>query len=100
VPDPGESPQDRAYRVGFKRQKREDYAVDLFRLARASAMDIPEVNRILGELGRFYNAIADAPLVSLETRRRVIASLEAGRTDEAVQLIDDCLARYLVREED
>ena len=97
--DQTESPQDRAYRVGFKRQKREDYAVDLLRLARGSLHDVREVDRLLAELGRFYNAIANAPVVSLETRKRVVASLEAGRSDDAATLIDECLARYVVRED-
>jgi hypothetical protein len=91
---------DRAYQVGFKRTKREDYAVDRLREARANVDDIERVNRILAEVGRFYNAIADAPLVSLQTRQRIVDLLRDGRLDEACSLIDDCLARYQVEEGD
>jgi hypothetical protein len=98
VTEGGGTPQDRAYRVGFKRSKREDYAVDLFRLALARLGDAGEVNRILVELGRYYNAIADAPLVSLETRQRIMTLLAAGDRAGAGQLIEGCLDRYQVDE--
>ncbi len=99
APEPGETPQDRAYRVGFKRSKREDYAVDLLRQARAHLDDIAQVDRILLELGRYYNAIANAPIVSFDERRRVVESLTAGDRDAAVAVLDGCLARYQVQEE-
>ena len=92
------SPQDKAYRVGFKRTKREDFAVDMLRTARAHLDDVERVNTILFELGRYYNAVADAPLVSLATRQRIVGLLRDGRTDEAARLLDDCLARYQVPE--
>jgi hypothetical protein len=91
---------DRAYRVGFKRTKREDYAVDRLREAAANLHDVDRVNRVLAELARFYNAIADAPVVSLERRQQIVQALHAGHVDEARRLIDDCLARYEVEEGD
>ena len=95
-----DSPQDRAYRVGFKRTKREDYAVDLLREARASLRDADRVNAILFELGRYYNAVADGPIVSLDRRRRIVESLRAGDTTTAAALLDECLANYRVAEEE
>jgi hypothetical protein len=91
---------DRAYRVGFKRAKREDYAADRLREAASNLHDVERVNRVLAELARFYNAIADAPVVSLERRQQIVRALHAGRLDEARRLIDDCLARYEVDDRD
>lgn len=99
MPEPGDSPQDRAYRVGFKRSKREDYALDLLLQARARFRDPDEVDRILREIGRYYNAIADAPIVSLDERRCIVECLRAGQLDEAGRVLDACLARYQVQEE-
>jgi len=96
----GDSPQDRAYRVGFKRTKREDYAVDVLRQTRARFGEPDEVDRMLRELGRYYNAIADRPIVSLEERQRIVESLRAGRVEDAATVLDACLARYQVHEED
>jgi hypothetical protein len=100
VADESINPQDRAYRVGFKRTKREDYAVDMLREARARLDDVAHVDAILFELGRYYNAIANAPVVSLEARQRIVGLLRDGKTDEAGRLIDECLARYQVAESD
>ena len=96
----GDSPQDRAYRVGFKRTRREDYAVDVLRQARARFDAPDDVDRMLRELGRYYNAIADAPVVSLEERRGIVESLRAGRLEEAARVLDACLARYEVQGEE
>jgi hypothetical protein len=95
---PADTPGDRAYRRGFTRKrgdKSEDYAVDLFREAQAHLSDPARVNRILLELERFYNPLADGPIVPLATRRRVIELLEDGRRDEATRLLDERLALYL-----
>lgn len=100
VAEAGDSPQDRAYRVGFKRSKREDYAVDMLRQAREKLDDVDEVNRILAELGRYYNAIADASVVPLGTRKRIIEALEAGNRRGAEALLDECLAKYRVAEDE
>ncbi|HEV8640884.1 MAG TPA: hypothetical protein VGV13_07295 [Methylomirabilota bacterium] len=98
--EPGDSPQDKAYRVGFKRSKREDYAVDMLQRARGNLEDPDQVDRILRDIGRYYNAIADQPIVSLEERRQIVESLRAGRTAEAAALLDACLGRYQVQEDD
>jgi len=87
---------DRAYRRGFKRgDRREDYAVDLFREAEASFQDAGRVNAILLELSRFYNPLVHGPIVDLESRRRVVEAIESGRLEEARDVLRQRLALYL-----
>jgi len=85
-----ESPEARAYRRGFRQKnKRDDYALDLFQEARAKlASDPGRVGQILGELSRLYNPLTDGPIVDLPTRAAIMTRLEAGRPDEAGVLLD------------
>jgi len=85
-----ESPEARAYRRGFRQKnKRDDYALDLFQEARAKLVSDPgRVGQILGELSRLYNPLTDGPIVDLPTRAAIMARLEAGRPDEAGALLD------------
>ena len=85
-----ESPEARAYKRGFRQKnKRDDYALDLFQEARAKlATDPVRVGQILGELSRLYNPLADGPIVDLATRAAIMSRLEAGRTAEAQDLLD------------
>lgn len=96
---PIESAAERAFkrRFGGKdkgRNKRDDYALDLFREAAACLDDTPRVNAILRELGKLYNPMTDAPIVSLDARRLVIARLEAGDVSGARSLLDQCCRLY------
>ena len=96
---PIESAAERAFkrRFGGKekgRQKRDDYALDLFREAQAYLDDTARVNRILRELGKLYNAVTNAPIVSLDARRRIIGLLEAGQVADARMLLDECCRLY------
>jgi hypothetical protein len=96
---PIESAAERAFkrRFGGKekgRNKRDDYALDLFREAIAYLDDTPRVNVILRELGKLYNPVTDAPIVSLDVRRRVIEQLERGETAGARALLDECCRLY------
>src|SRR5204863_3445563 len=95
MPDdvPAEEAEGR-HRRGLKFRKREDYAVELFREAEAHLSDIARVDRILLELGRFYNPLLNGPIVDLGTRRRIIELLEARQPDEARRLLDERLALY------
>jgi hypothetical protein len=93
-PAPGDSPEDARHRRGLRFRKREDHAVELFREARAHLDDVARVRRILLELGRFYNPLADAPIVDAASRRRIVEALEAGRDGEARALLDERLALY------
>jgi hypothetical protein len=91
-----DTPQARAYRRGFrdKGDKREDYAVDLFRAALAALDDGPRVDRILIELGRLYNPLVDGPIVDPRTRGAVLEALEAGDRERARLLLEARLDLY------
>ena len=93
-PDRGESAAEKAFkrRFGGKdkgRNKREDYALDLFHEAAVYLDDHERVNRILRELGKLYNPVLDAPIVDLLTRRRIMTLLQAGSRDDAGRLLDE-----------
>ena len=93
---PGDAVGERAYRRGFrdKGNKREDWAIDVFREVFASLDDPGRVDRLLFDLGRYYNALVDGPIVDLTTRREVWQLLTAGRPDDARRLLRSCLDRY------
>jgi hypothetical protein len=85
-------------RLVFRRgrlRKREDDEVRMMREALASLDDAPRVKRILVELSRFYNPVADGPVVDPETRHAVIACLEAADLAGARALLEAHLAAYL-----
>ena len=83
-----------ALRRGLRSRRRDDHALDLFRRIEANLSDVTSVNRMLLELGRCYNPLTDGPIVSLATRREIVESLDAGRSDEARRLLHECLSRY------
>jgi hypothetical protein len=91
-----DSSADRAYRRGFRDRgnKREDYAVDLLREARASLDDPARVDRILLELGRLYNPLTDRPIAEVSTRRKVAELLSGSQAEEAGRLLDTLLDSY------
>ena len=91
-----ESAAARAYRRGFRQKnRRDDYALDLFQEARAKLTSDPtRVGRILAELARLYNPLADGPVVDLATRGRIMTLLEAGRGSEAEALLDERYRLY------
>jgi len=94
-----ESAAERAFkrRFGGKdkgRNKRDDYALDLFREARAYLHDTSRVNAILRELGKLYNPVTDAAIVSLEIRQRIVTLLDAGDDAGARALLDECRRLY------
>jgi hypothetical protein len=96
---PIESAAERAVkrRFGGKekgRNKRDDYALDLFREALAYLDDTARVNGILRELGKLYNPVTNAPIVSLDARRRIIALLETADAAGARMLLDECRRLY------
>ncbi len=86
----------RAYQRRFrdKGNKRDDWAVDTFRDVLAHLDDPAHVDRLLFELGRYYNALTDAPIVDLAARRRVAECLARVAVEEARGILQDCLARY------
>jgi hypothetical protein len=84
-------------RLRFRR--RDDYAVELFREADARLDDQARLDRILLELGRFYNPYIDAPIVDLGTRRRILEAVERGDRDLARRLIGERLELYVRRDD-
>lgn len=86
----------RAYRRGFRqRNRRDDYALDLFQEARAKlGQDPVRVDHILRELARLYNPLADGPVVDLATRGRIMALLQEGRGAEAEALLEERYRLY------
>lgn len=92
---PGATPEERAYRRGFRqRDRQDDYALDLFREARAHLEDAERVDRILLELGRYYNPLVDGPIVDVATRGRIVTLLRQAHRDEAKRLLDERYRLY------
>ena len=82
------------------RDKREDYALDLFREAAAYLDDPDRVNAVLRELGKLYNPVTNNPIVDLETRQRVVTLLRAGARELAVTVLDNQRRLYAPLERD
>ena len=93
-PSAPSSEEELRHRRGLRFRKREDYAVELFREAQANLGDLARVDRILLELGRFYNPFANAPIVDLATRKRIVELLGEGDPASARRLLDERLALY------
>jgi hypothetical protein len=91
-----ESPEARAYRRGFRQKnKRDDYALDLFHEARAKlGTDVGRVGQILRELTRLYNPLIDGPIVDVTTSGRIMALLEAGHLAAAAKLLEERYRSY------
>ena len=81
------------------RNKREDYALDLFREATACLDDLERVSRILRELSKLYNPVIDGPIVDLTTRQRIVALVQAGSREEAAHLLDERRRLYAPKEQ-
>jgi hypothetical protein len=102
--EPVESAAAKAFkrRFGGKdkgRNKRDDYALDLFREAEAYLDDAERVNGLLRELGKLYNPLIDAPIVDLETRQAIMLRIRGGKRDEAARLLDDRRRLYAPMEQ-
>jgi len=102
--EPVESAAAKAFkrRFGGKdkgRNKRDDYALDLFREAEAYMDDAERVNGLLRELGKLYNPLIDAPIVDLETRQAIMLRIRGGKRDEAARLLDDRRRLYAPMEQ-
>jgi hypothetical protein len=91
--DPGE---DLVFRRG-KLRKRDDPAIDLFREALDHLEDAGRVKGIVIELGRLYDPVSNGAILSPATGRRVVEGLEAGRVEEARQLLEEALRTYTRR---
>ena len=98
APAPGqgtpEDAEERRHRQGLKFRRREDYALELFKEALADVANVARVDRILVELGRFYNPLVDEPIVDVKTRGQIMELLEQARWDDARRLLQDRMALY------
>ena len=56
--------------------------------------DVSLVDRILVQLGRFYNPFVNDAIVDPATRRRILEALQASHPEEARRLLDERLALY------
>lgn len=86
--------EDSGHRRRLKFRQRDDHAVELFNEARTRLDDPDRLNRILLELGKFYNPYVDAPIVDLATRRRILEALEVGDRTTVLALLDERLTAY------
>lgn len=82
------------------RNKREDYALDLFREAAAYLDDPDRVNAVLRELGKLYNPVTNTPIVDLETRQRIVTLLREGTRELALKVLDNQRHLYAPLEPD
>src|SRR5439155_336993 len=79
-------------RRGLRSRRRDDHALDLFRRAEANLADVRQVDRILLELGRFYNPLTNRPIVDevdkirgrLRVRGPADACTDLACSDQAV----------------
>ena len=95
---PAQDDDKQAERLVFRRgrlRKREDDEVRMMREALASLDDAPRVKRILVELSRFYNPVADGPVIDPGTRHAVIDCLEAADLAGARAVLEAHLTAYL-----
>lgn len=92
--EPGADGEEGKHRRGLKFRRRDDYAVELFKEAQEHLDDADRVDRILLQLGRFYNPYLDQAIVDLATRRRVLEALRAGEVEAARTLLDERLRLY------
>jgi hypothetical protein len=72
---------------GFRDRKREDHALVLIEELEASLGDLPRARRLLLELGRFYDPVLGGAIMAVEHQRAIMSALEAGRIDQARELI-------------
>ena len=93
-PVPQSPGEEARHRRGLKFRARDDHAVELFREAQANLGDVARVDRILFELGRFYNPSVDGPIVDLATRKRIVDLLNEGDAPGARRLLDERMALY------
>jgi len=91
---PAEPEKYQALRRRLRSRRRDDPALDLFRQAETSLADVDKVDRILRELGKCYNPLTNGPIVTLDTRKRIIEALRAGKTEDARRQLDERLNAY------
>lgn len=92
---PANSPWGGPSQRGLKMRKRQDQGADLFRAALEQVDDPGRLRHALLELTRTYNPVTNATLLAPEVRHRVLELAGGGAGDEARQLLEAALARYV-----
>jgi hypothetical protein len=92
---PGNSPWGGPSERGLKMRKRHDQGADLFQAALQGLEEPEQLRHALLELSRTYNPVTNATLLGPEARHRVLEHAGRGNFDEARELIQDALTRYL-----
>ena len=92
---PANSPWGGPSQRRLKMRKREDQGADLFRAALQLLDDPERLRHALLELSRTYNPVTNASLLAGETRYRVLELANRGEADEARQLLEGALTRYV-----
>jgi hypothetical protein len=88
------APEEKEARKHWRKMKRQDTGIELFRRAQAQLGEPEHVKPILLELSRLYNPFIDGPLVDRASYARIVESVESGRLDEAHRILDERLALY------
>jgi len=78
-----------------RRMKRDQVVVlKIFDMVKAHLDDPLETNRLLRELGKFYDPVTGAAMVDGATRKRLLDLLERGERDEVAAAIDRYIETY------
>ncbi len=78
-----------------RRIKRDQLVVlKLFDQVKAALDDSFETNRLLRELGKFYDPVAGAAIIDGAARKRLMDMLERGERHEVVAAIDRYIEEY------
>ena len=80
---------------GLRVRQRHDHGADLFRAALSHVGDPHRLRHALLELARTYDPVTNGPLLAAETRHRILELAGEGAPDEARQLLEGALARYV-----
>lgn len=87
----GESPRGK----GFRARKREDHALVLIRDLLGSLGDLPRVRELMRELSRYYDPVLGGAILEVRHQRAIVEALEAGRAEEARDLIQQRYELYI-----
>jgi len=72
-----------------RHERYQDHVEKLFEEVRARLNDPPTVNRLLIELGRFYDPLLLGGVVDPSTRHHIVDLLRRGRIEDAREILDE-----------
>lgn len=88
------APEESESRKHWRKMKRQDTGIELFRRAETYLGNLERLKPILFELSRLYNPLIDGPLIDRASYARILESVEAGRPDDARRILEARLALY------